>query len=273
MLASSGARLAGDYLPTLLLLPQDTFCWNVWWWKVLFNSSFSYWFQPLFPRSCFYLLDQVHVCAKELGLSLTSVWLREGVKSRPITCTSTALIPRSPGYLSRITWREVPAYQGSRTCGWTLGEKMKTKICCDVSLFWSTRICCVILPLLWLSSLCRLSEWMRSWRLGFHSFSLKTRSCAWEDITREPLHFNDFVLVIGSLRSVWIRLFARDCGEVCSLGFPTPNREAECRVRKGVGLWTNFWAVVTPVPDSLSHPIHSTGQMHWKGLGNSSSTV
>ena len=70
-----------------------------------------------------------------------------------------------------------------------------------------------------------------------------------------PGLFKNIVLVIGSLRSVWIRLFARDCGGVCSLGFPTPNREAECRVRKGVGLWTNFWAVVTPVPDSLSHPI------------------
>ena len=72
-----------------------------------------------------------------------------------------------------------------------------------------------------------------------------------------PGLFKNIVLVIGSLRSVWIRLFARDCGGVCSLGFPTPNREAECRVRKGVGLWTNFWAVVTPVPDSLSHPIPS----------------
>ena len=70
-----------------------------------------------------------------------------------------------------------------------------------------------------------------------------------------PGLFKNIVLVIGSLRSVWIRLFARDCGGVCSLGFPTPNREAECLVRKEVGLWTNFWAVATPVPASLSHPI------------------
>ena len=98
--------------------------------------------------------------------------------------------------------------------------------------------------------------------LCLYDIHVSKRGClpSWiisRDITREPLHFNDFVLVIGSLRSVWIRLFARDCGGVCSLGFPTPNREAECRVRKGVGLWTNFWAVVTPVPDSLSHPIPS----------------
>ena len=39
------------------------------------------------------------------------------------------------------------------------------------------------------------------------------------------------------------------------IGVTPPNREAECLVRKGAGLWTIFWAVATPVPDSLSHPI------------------
>ena len=43
------------------------------------------------------------------------------------------------------------------------------------------------------------------------------------------------------------------------IGVTPPNREAECLVRKGVGLWTIFWAVATPVPASLFHsiPFHS----------------
>ena len=39
------------------------------------------------------------------------------------------------------------------------------------------------------------------------------------------------------------------------IGVTPPNSEAECLVRKEAGLWTIFWAVATPVPDSLSHPI------------------
>ena len=55
------------------------------------------------------------------------------------------------------------------------------------------------------------------------------------------------VCVYSSIRTwSWGRLF---------IGGTPPNREAECLVRKGVGLWTIFWAVATPVPASLFHSI------------------
>ena len=50
--------------------------------------------------------------------------------------------------------------------------------------------------------------------------------------------------------SVHLRLWGK-----LFIGVTPPNREAECLVRKGVGLWTIFWAESNPVPDSLSHPI------------------
>ena len=136
-----------------------------------------------------------------------------------------------------------------------------TVTCCENPfILWSTRICFSMVfllshhePLLadclsWILLVRRLLCFSTRFRFSRCSLgSLGELQClSW------LIFFSNRVAPASVDSSVHLRLWGK-----LFIGVTPPNREAKCLVRKGVGLWTIFWAESNPVPDSLSHPIPS----------------